>query len=239
MRKRSLKRLAGCIAIELVWACAAHAIGGYDYKVGFASYGHVKALALEDRQGHRAVIATAAFSVPLSVADSIAAQAIKDFKLERANLLIHSVASGDAAPQDANTAIGAALGNMQYGHLVYGNGRLTASSADGRCLAALTVDASLTSCSNPNGDAVRGTIRAAFRIVDQTQGLQSRDDAPRSVALQAIALGGSLVIFSGPSNFAQSGRGIILALTPAVEGDTRLNAAVGEVFLRVGGRPHQ
>lgn len=237
MPKKSLRRLAGWLVIELVCALGAQA-ADYEYKAGFATFGHVKALALEDRRGQRAVIATATFSVPLSVADAIAAQAIKEFSLDRANLLVHSVASGDPVPQDARTAIGAALGDLQPAFLVFGNGRLTVSSHDGHCRIALTAEASLSACTTPNGDSVRSPIRSALRMVDQTRGLQSRDQTPQSVAVQAIALGGSLIIFSAPSNAVQQGKGLILAVTPAVESDPRLTAAVGEVFLRVGGRPH-
>ena len=236
MPKKSWTRLVGWLVIELTCALSAFA-AGYSYKAGYAPYGDVKALAVEDRRGHRAVIAMAGFDVPLSVADSIAAQAIKDYKLERADLLIYSVAGGPPAPQDALTAIGAALGKLQSAYLMYGNGRLTVSGSDGHCLVALSATASLGACPIPAGDTVGGYMRSALQMVDQEHGLLTRDQTPRSIAIQAIALGGSLVIFSGPSNFAQTGKGIILAATPDVEGDTRLNQAVGEVFLRVGGRP--
>src|SRR5947209_5705656 len=99
MPRKLLTKLAGCIAIELICACGAFA-ADYYYKAGYATFGHVEALALEDRHGHRAVIVNATFSVPLSVADSIAAQAIKEHSLERSDLLIYSVAGGDPAPAD-------------------------------------------------------------------------------------------------------------------------------------------
>ena len=57
MPKKSLRKLAGCIAIELVCALAAHAA---DYKASYAEFGHVRALALEDSRGQRAVIVTTA-----------------------------------------------------------------------------------------------------------------------------------------------------------------------------------
>src|SRR5690242_21889916 len=110
MLKKLSRKLAGCIVIELVGAAAAFAVD-YPYKAGFAAHGHVEALVLEDRKGHRAVITNATFSVPLSVADSIAAEAIKQYALERPSILIYSVASGDPVPAEAQTAIGAALGD--------------------------------------------------------------------------------------------------------------------------------
>lgn len=236
MPKKSLKKLAGYIVIELLCASGAFATDYY-YKAGFATYGQARALALQDRKGHRAVIASAAFSMPMSVVDSIAAQVIKDYSLERADLMIYSVATADPVPADARTAIGAALGNLKAAYLVFGNGRLTASSYDGHCLVAISPEASLDSCTTPGGDTVGGYIRSALKIVDLGQGLQTRETAPRSVAVQTLAVG-PVVLFSGPENVAQAGKRIILATTPAVPDDTRLDVAAGEVFLRIGGRPH-
>lgn len=236
MLKKLSKRLAGCIVIELVCAAAAFAVD-YPYKAGFAAHGHVEALVLEDRKGHRAVITNATFSVPLSVADSIAAEAIKQYGLERPGILIYSVASGDPVPAEAQTAIGAALGKLEPAILIFGNGRLTVSSYDGHCRVAISSDASLDNCSTPAGDSLGGYIRSALRMVDLSHGLQTRGASPQSVAIQAIAIG-PVVIFSGPANIAQGGKRVILAVTPPVENDTRLDVAAGEVFLRVGGRPH-
>lgn len=237
MPRKSLKRLAGCIVIELVCTVAAFA-ANYAYQAGYAAYGQAKALALEDRRGHRAVIVTAGFDVPLSVADSVAAQAMKEYGLERASILVYSVASGGAKPVDARTAIGAALGGLKPAVLVYGNGRLTVSSYDGRCLAGISAEASLEACTTPAGDSVGGQIRSALRVVDIPHALGTRETRlPRSVAVQTIAIG-PVVIFSGPSNVAQSGKRIILAETEAVEDNPQLTVAAAEVFLRVGGRPH-
>jgi hypothetical protein len=236
MLKKSLKKLAGCLAIELLWASGAFA-ADYYYKAGFAASGQAKALALEDRKGHRAVVLTTAFDAPLSVGDTIAAQAIKEYGLERASLVVYSVASGPAAPADARTAIGAALGNLKAAMLVYGNGRLTVSSYDGRCLVAVSAEASLDPCTTPVGDLLGGYIRAALQVVDLSEGLQTRDAVPHSAVVQTLAIG-PIVLFLGPSNVVQAGKKIILAATPAVETDTRLDVAAGQVFLRVGGRPH-
>lgn len=236
MPKKSLKKLVGCIAIELLCASGAFA-ADYYYKAGFAAYGHANALALEDRKGHRGVILTTGFDTPLSVADAIAAQAMKEYGLERASLVIYSVASGPAAPADARTAIGAALGNLKAAMLVYGNGRMTVSSYDGHCLVAVAPDASLDPCTTPAGDLLGGYIRSALQIVDLSHGLQTRESVPRSVTVQTLAIG-SIVLFLGPSNVAQPGKKIIVAATPAVENDTRLDVAAGQVFLRIGGRPH-
>jgi hypothetical protein len=235
MQTRLLKKLAGYIAIELLCVVAASA-ADYEFNAGYVELGRVRALALEDVRGQRAVIATAAFSVPLSVADTIAAQVIKQFNIERSSLLIYSVATGDPNPDEARNAIGAALGDLKPAVLEYGNGRLTVTAHDGKCRVALTPEASMTSCSTPVGDLVSGRIRSAYRMVDQMHGLQTRDQTPQSVAIQAIALGNSILFFAGPKNAARPGKGMILALGPAVEEDPRLSGAVGEVFLRVGRR---
>ena len=236
MRKKLSRRLAGCIVIELLCGAAAVA-ADYQFKAGYATYGQAKALALEDRRGHRALIVSGAYNIPLPVADAIAAQAMKEFSLDRANLLIHSVASGEPRPVDAHTAISAALGSLQPAVLIYGNSRLTISSYDGRCLIAISPEASLEPCNTPAGDTVRGQIRSAYQVVNVPHALQTREEAPApGVPLQTIAIG-PVVIFSGPSNLAQPGHHMILATTPAVEEDAKLNAAVGEVYLRVGGRP--
>jgi hypothetical protein len=233
MQKRLLIKLAGYIAIELLCVVAASA-ADYEFNAGYVELGRVKALALEDRRGQRAVIATAAFSVPLSVADTIAAPVIKQFNIERSSLLIYSVASGDPNPEEARNAIGAALGDLKPAILELGNGRLTVSSHDLHCRVAITPEASMVPCSTPAGDLVSGRIRSALRMVDQIHGLQTRDQAPHSVAVQAIALGSTVLFFSGPSNAARNGKGVILAATDSVEEDPRLSAAVGDVFLRVG-----
>lgn len=236
MPRKSLRKLAGCIVIELLCGCGAFA-APYQFKAGYSSYGQAKALAIEDLRGHRALIVTGAFSIPLSIADLIAAAAIKEFNFERPNLLIRSVASGDPKPVDARTAIGAALGALQSAILIYGNGRLTVSSYDGRCLVGISEQASFESCNTPVGDTVHGQVRAALRLVNQLHPLQSREDAaPQPVSIQAIAIG-PVVILAAPSNLAQPGRHMILAVTPAVEEDPQVNAALGDVYLRVGGRP--
>ncbi len=236
MLTKSLRRLVGCIAIELVCAFAAHA-ADFEFQVGYATYGQAKTLAIEDRRGNRAIITTVAFSLPLSVSEMIAAQVMADHKVERSGLLIYSVASGGPAPAEARTAILAALGMLDPGYLVYGNGRLTVFTYGGRCLIALTSEASLEPCTVPNGDSVHGTIRAAYRVVETSHGLQTRDAGIHSVAVQAIAIGNRLKILSAPENFAQPNKNLILAVTPPIGDDPKVADAVGQVFLRVGGRP--
>src|SRR5579871_5571083 len=94
MPRKSLRKLAGCIVIELLFGWTAVA-ADYQFKAGYSTYGQAKALAIEDLRGHRALIVSGAFSIPLSIADLIAASAIKEFNFERPNLLIGSFGSGD------------------------------------------------------------------------------------------------------------------------------------------------
>ena len=76
MPKRLSRKLAGCFAIELLFA-AGLAAADSDYQAGTAATGKVKALALEDRRGTRAVFASAEFGVTQAVADFIAAQVVR------------------------------------------------------------------------------------------------------------------------------------------------------------------
>lgn len=211
MPKRSSKRLAGCIAIELLLAAGLWA-ADFEYKAGTAFAGKAKALALEDRRGNRAVFVAAEFGVPNPVADFIAVQALKSYGLDRPGLLLHSVAQGEPAPGDAVAAIGAALGALEPAVVRYGAGTLSVTALDGRCLAAWPADHSCTA-----GGLVRSPIRAAFQVVELAHGLQQRGEPVPSVQVQAIALGKQF-----------------LTVVPPRSGDVRVSAAIRQVLARVG-----
>ena len=63
MPRRLSRRLAGCIAIELLLAAGLWAA---EYQAGVATAGQAKALVLEDRRGGRAVFAEADFATILT-----------------------------------------------------------------------------------------------------------------------------------------------------------------------------
>jgi hypothetical protein len=211
MPKELSRRLAGCIAIELLLAAGLVAAAP-EYKAATASAGKAKALALEDRRGNRAVFVAARFDVPNAVADFIAAQAGKLYGLDRPGLLLDSVAPGEPVPGDALTAIGAALGALEPAVVRYGGGTLSVTAPDGRCRAAWPADRSCAA-----GGLVRSPIRSAFQMVEPPHGLQQRGEPVPSVPVQAIALGKQFVI-----------------VVPPRSDDEGVSAAIRQVLARVG-----
>jgi pimeloyl-ACP methyl ester carboxylesterase len=219
MPKKLSRKLAGCFAIELLFAAGLLAADS-DYQAGTAAAGKVKALALVDRRGARAVFATAEFRISQSVSDFIAAQLMKAYGVDRAGLLLHSIGQGEPAPGDAVTAIGAALGALEPAVVRSSGGAVSITAPDGRCRATLAADGALAFDGCGAGEPVRAPIRAAFQMVDPAHGLQSRGEPVRPGSVQAIALGGQFVVL-------------------AVEGardDARVAAAIRQVLARVGRR---
>jgi hypothetical protein len=217
MPKKLSRRLAGCFAIELLFAAGLLAADS-DYQAGTAAAGKVKALALEDRHGHRAVFATAEFPLSQSVSDFIAVQVLKAYGVDRAGLLLYSAGQGDPAPDDAVTAIGAALGSLEPAVVRSNSGAVSITAPDGRCRAMLAANGAVVFERCGQGQPVRAPIRAAFQMVDPAHGLQPRGEPVRSSSVQAIALGQQFVVL-------------------AVEGardDARVSAAVRQVLARVG-----
>jgi hypothetical protein len=217
MPKKLSRRLAGCFAIELLLAAGLLAADS-DYQAGTAAAGKVKALALEDRRGTRAVFVTAEFSISQSVSDFIAAQVLKAYGLERAALLLHSAGQGEPAPGDAVTAIGAALGSLESAVVRSTGGAASIAAPDGRCRATLAPNGAVAFERCGQGEPVRAPIRAAFQMVDPAHALQPRGEPLHSSSVQAIALGRQFVV---------------LAVAGARD-DPRVTAAVRRVLARVG-----
>jgi len=229
MRKRSSRRLAGCIAIELLFGLAAAAADSA-YRAGGAVFGHARVLALVDRQRDAAVIVNVDFRAPLEIADQIGALAAKTHGLDRSAILIHSTGEGDPAPQDALTAISAALSTLAPAAVRFGVTGLMASTAAGCTL--VSRDSQIGTCSAMEGDAVLGPIRSAFRVVDLTHGLQTRGVAPRYATVQAIALGETVLMVSAPANLVSSASGRIVAELPPMDPDARVAEALAAVIAR-------
>jgi hypothetical protein len=189
-----------------------------NYQAGTATAGKVKALALEDRRGNRAVFISAEFRVSQAVADFIAAQVLKAYGVDRAGLLLHSAGQGDPAPDDVVTAIGAALGGLEPAMVRWSGGAVSITAPDGRCRATLAGNGAVAFERCGAGDLVRAPIRAAFQVVEPAHGLQARGEPVGSSSVQAIALGNRFVVL-------------------VVEGerdDARVAAAVRQVLARVG-----
>ena len=217
MPKKLSRKLAGCFAIELIFAAGLLAADP-DYQAGTAAAGKVKVLALEDRRGTRAVFATVEFRVSPSVSDFIAAQVLKAYDVDRAALLLRSAGQGDPAPDDAVIAIGAALGALEPAVLRLSGGAISITAPDGHCRATLAADGALAFERCGAGDPVRPPIRAAFQVVDPSHALQPRCDPVRSGSVQAIALGTRFMVL----------------VVDGEREDARVSAAVRQVLARVG-----
>jgi hypothetical protein len=217
MPKKLSRKLAGCFAIELLFAAGLLAADP-DYQAGTAAAGKVKVLALEDRRGTRAVFATVEFRVSPSVSDFIAAQVLKAYDVDRAALLLRSAGQGDPAPDDAVIAIGAALGALEPAVLRLSGGAISITAPDGHCRATLAADGALAFERCGAGDPVRPPIRAAFQVVDPSHALQPRGDPVRSGSVQAIALGTRFMVL----------------VVDGEREDARVSAAVRQVLARVG-----
>ena len=217
MPKKLSRKLAGCFAIELLLAAGLTAADS-DYQAGTAAAGKVKALALEDRRGSRAVFATAEFPLSQSLSDFIAAQVVKAYGVDRAGLLLRSAGQGDPAPDDVVTAIGAALGGLEPAVVRSSGGAVSITAPEGGCRATLAAGGTVAFERCAPGEPVRAPIRAAFQVVDPLHALQPRGEPIRSSSVQAIALGSQFVVL-------------------AVDGDRtdpRVSAALRQVLARVG-----
>ena len=114
MRKRSSRRLAGCIVIELALAAAGLAA---DYRAGAAASGSARALVLEDARGNRAVFTQTEFRITQALADFVAARLLVALELERAGLLFHwsGIGARPEQPEDLVTAITTAVNALEAG----------------------------------------------------------------------------------------------------------------------------
>lgn len=203
MPTRSSRRLAGSIVIELLLA-AGVAAADLEYKAGAATAGQakglVRALVLEDRRGNRSAIVEARFAITRAVSDFAGARLLESYGLDRAGVLLRGVSAGAPQADELVTAVAAALGKLEPAAVRYGDGTLSVTSPDGRCVAALQPDASLTfdrcTAGGPTIAIVHGSIRSAFQFVEPAHGLLQRDAAIFSYPVQAIAIGKQVTILA-------------------------------------------
>jgi hypothetical protein len=236
------KRRAGCIAIS--FRCLLHAslwgATAPDYRVGTGEAGFVKAVAMEDRQGNRAVFADAPFTITLASADWIAARLLQAYPLRRDAILLHSTRPGAPVPQAALDAIAVALSKLEAAHLFFDGSRFSATSGEGQCLAVF-FPVAFEGCAG--GTKVRPPIRSAFQLLDQMHGLQRRNGTqekpPSAYPLQAIAFGkqGAILALGGDpplSRFRFPG----LIVVPHCNAETpfpeEAATAIRQVLTRVG-----
>ena len=243
MRKRSSRKLAGCIVIELALAAAGVPYGSAaGYRAGAAEAGSARALVLEDARGHRAVFTQTEFRITGAVADFVAARLLVSLDLERSGLLFHwsGIGARLEQPDDLVAAITAAVAALEPAEVRYGHRSLFVV-AGGRCLGTLSPDGGLVSGGCADGAAVTGVIRAAFQMVEPIHGLQKRGERVRSFPVQAIALGKQVTVLalSGEAALPEgvNPRGLIFAQfsneAAAAPQDARVRAAVERVLARV------
>jgi hypothetical protein len=241
MRRRSWKKLAGCIAIELGLAALAAAA---DYQAGAASAGTAHALVLRDARGNKMVFAQAEFRITQTVADQVAVQVIKDYDVDRPGILLRwsGIGNRPAQPDDLLAAIGQALAAMEPAVVRYAHRGLSIMTEEfERCVASVSPDGNLGSegCWN-DGTVISGGIRAAFQMVEPVHGLQRRGESVQSYPVQAIGLGKVVTILalSGEAAIPEgvNSRRLIFARfaneSAAAPKDAHIYAAVQRVLAR-------
>jgi hypothetical protein len=197
MRRRSWKKLAGCIATSLAFAGGAAAA---DYRAAAGSVGTARALAMEDGRGNTAILAQAEFRITQSLADLVAAQVMKEHAIDRAGILLRwsGIGNRPAQPDDLVASIELALAGREPAVVRYTHRGLSVMAEEfERCLASVSPDGNLgmSGCWN-DGTAISGGIRAAFQMVEPAHGLQRRGDTVRSFPVQAIGLGKVVTILA-------------------------------------------
>jgi len=239
MRKRSWRKLAGCIVIELALYASGFAA---EYRAGAAESGSARALVLEDAHGNRAVFTQTEFRIRQALADFVAAQLISSLDLERPGILFHWSGFGarPEQPADLVTAVTAAINALEPAEVRYGHRSLSVVAGD-RCLGSVNPDGALSAAGCVDGAAVTGNIRAAFQMVEPAHGLQKRGETVRAFPVQAIALGKQVTILAlsgeAPMPEGLNPRGLIFAPfsneVEAAPQDARVRAAVAQVLARV------
>ncbi len=241
MRKRSSRRLAGSIVIELALTLCA---GAAEFRAATATVGGVRVLAVEDAKGRRAVYAQTEFHVTQSLADFVSAQVLREYGMDRAQVLLRwsGIGARPSRPEDLLTAIATAVGSMAEADVRYGHRSLSVTGAGGACLASLSPDGALGFEHCPEGEPVTGAIRAAFQMVEPAHALQQRDGPlPRTYPVQAMAFGKQVTILALSGEAAVppgiNPRGLIFApfsnQESAAPQDARVRAAVQSVLARV------
>jgi hypothetical protein len=242
MPKRCSGKLAFLIATTLLIAAALQP-AALEYRAGTAAVGGIKAVAVEDSSGNRAVIVQADFAVSRHVSDVIASELMKSYNLGRGAILLRGKAGGDAHPDEAVTAAAAALGRLAPARLFSTGASLAILDGQERCLAMVLSDGSLSADSAPCGGRtpVHGPIRTAFRTVDISTGLRQRGESLRIYPIQAIAFGKELgVLGLGGDAPVDEFRGKNLIVAPFSNDDApfpddpAVRAAVRDLLRRIG-----
>jgi hypothetical protein len=184
MPRRFWRRLAGCIATSCCLAAAP------EYRAGAAAAGHVRAVAIEDRRGARAVFAEADFPITRAVSDFVAVQLVKARELDRAAMVLSGTGGAPEEPSAIVAVIERALSNLNPATVTVGGG-ISVRTPGGACLATL-YPVRLSGCRG--GEVVHGNVRAAFQMVDLPHPLQTREAASPAYPVQAVAIGKATIL---------------------------------------------
>jgi hypothetical protein len=159
MPQRWLRRLASCIAIELLCTAALVAADA-EYKAGAAVAAGVRALALEDRHGNRAVIADADGVVVRQMSDVVSATVLKQYELDRGFVLLRGSGPRRVTALAFLEAIRSAFDRLAPATLRSDGQMLHAGEACITAAGALEVPCAMNAGSAP---IVRAPLRAAQR----------------------------------------------------------------------------
>lgn len=222
MWTRCWKRLAGCIAIS----CALAA--GAEYQAGAARRGDARVVVIEDRRGTHVIVAQAEFPITRAVADYVAAQLVKTYGLERADIVLAGAGERAPRPEDIVEAVAAVVVAPA---VVKWDGRRISIAGEGGCIATLWPVGE--ACGD--GATVRSPIRAAFQMIKLPHGLQQRGEMAAAYPIQAIAFGKQVTVLAAPGETKYEGRDVLViphANDAGTPGD--FGAAIGGILRRVG-----
>lgn len=220
------------------------ALSAAGYKAAAASVNTARALALQDAQGHVAILAQAEFRITQALADQVAVQIMKQYEIDRAAILLRWSGIGNRPPQpdDLLEAITEAVALVKPAVVRYTHRGLSVESAeDEACVASVGPDGNLgiTGCWK-DGTEITGEIRAALQMVEPSRGLLRRGETVHAYPIQAIGLGKVVTILalSGEAAMPEgvNPRGLIFAPfsneSAAPPHDSRVDAAVQRVLAR-------
>jgi hypothetical protein len=228
--------MRSCCAIAALIATAA-AGADFEYRAGFVSGPHARALVLEDSRKRVAIFAEVDFAVTRAVSDLVAAKLLTAAELDRAGLVLAGRGSGAPQPPELLDTIGRAMADLAPARVFWGGGVLSVIAADGTCVATIHPIAA-QGCAG--GSPVPSAIRSSFQLVDLTHGLLQRGEIAQTYPVQAIALGRVVTVLAlggevPAKRFRAPGRLVIPFANDAapLPADPRVEAAIARALSRV------
>jgi hypothetical protein len=221
-------------------------VAGLEYQAGIAAAGGVKALALEDRRGNRAVIAEGDRALTRQISDLVAVEVMKEHGLDRGVILLRGTGSRPAATSAFLDVIRAAFQALapaalrSTGDTLYLSWGPSAHPARACLLPSGALELSCAG-SSAAGSPVLAPILGVFQMVDLTHGLLKRGDPRPVYPVLAIAFGKQFAILAlgGKAPVDEFRRaGVIVApfsndAEPFPE-DPRVRTAIRQALSRIG-----